>query len=426
MNKWLKLITVLLVLVLFWSFYFVVQIMYGTPKNNNLDYIPANSSLVISVNGNLAVKSILADFISAEDNKLLNKLDESKSEFNQSSGINLLSDILFVQFYKDNLKINALIVNLNDVKSFNTKFENNIIASHEGVGILILNEDRLNRKLLVQAAESILKSKNQLYASKLKQLRNEQSIVTLWTKNQDAKTWNCSNLMVQGEQLKLKGTSIWTKNDEQHFTRIKPNNESFHLSVNHMVNARMSDSIGSFLQIQHNQLTGFSGNYRSLKIEQENSFEIVPDGDFIFQFKNDVKVKDVLNSAREKDLITDLTETQFVFGEKEYYYSQIDAKTLYLGRTKPVNLQLEQCEINLSIHGSPSFLTKMEGSPLILRLMNIFPAYRVGNGLSNSIQNIDIELKTKNKNTVQVDGEINFHKGKYASIELLRNVLELR
>ena len=69
---------------------------------------------------------------------------------------------------------------------------------------------------------------------------------------------------------------------------------------------------------------------------------------------------------------------------------------------------------------------KIEGSSLMLRLMNIFPAYRMGKGLTKSIQSIDIDVLGTSTETVKIKGEIQFQKGKYASIELIRNLIELR
>ena len=50
----------------------------------------------------------------------------------------------------------------------------------------------------------------------------------------------------------------------------------------------------------------------------------------------------------------------------------------------------------------------------------------MGKGLSNTIKSIDLDIEASSSNVVKINGEIKFEKGKYASIELIRSLLELR
>ena len=76
--------------------------------------------------------------------------------------------------------------------------------------------------------------------------------------------------------------------------------------------------------------------------------------------------------------------------------------------------------------GKPSYLSNIEGNSFILRLISIFPAYRVGNNLSNIIQNIDFEVNPSLNNVVKINGKIEFKKKNYATIELIKNLLEFQ
>ena len=203
-------------------------------------------------------------------------------------------------------------------------------------------------------------------------------------------------------------------------------NTCFHASINGIIPGAIGDSIVKFLQIEDNNLLGVSANYRSLKIEQEKSFEIVPDGDFVFNFSKPIEINKLLKSAIENEIIVDLTSKQYNYGGKLFYYCQLTDKSFYIGRTPTSEIQLENTSAFLSIHGTPNYLSKIEGSSLMLRLMNIFPAYRMGKGLTKSIQSIDIDVLGTSTETVKIKGEIQFQKGKYASIELIRNLIELR
>ena len=425
-KKSLKLLAVLFVLAVFWLFYFVLKFTYGTPENNNLNYIPKNSTAVIAFNGDLALKSVLSDFLSSQDESLLKKMNESRSDLKKNSGIEILSDFVIVYFNKNGLDVTGLLVNLNSEKDFKANFKDQVIASNSSVGLLILNEIQDNKIKLRHIANSTLKNANTLYKNKLSPKRKNESLISFWTKTESSNKWSCSNLMINGSKIIIDGTMVNVKPRNTSLSQLKESNTCFHASINGIIPDALGDSIVKFLQIEDNNLLGVSANYRSLKIEQEKSFEIVPDGDFVFNFSKPIEINKLLKSAIENEIIVDLTSKQYNYGGKLFYYCQLTDKSFYIGRTPTSEIQLENNSAFLSIHGTPNYLSKIEGSSLMLRLMNIFPAYRMGKGLTKSIQSIDIDVLTASAATVKIKGEIQFQKGKYASIELIRNLLELR
>lgn len=426
MKKWLKFMAVLVVLAAFWLFYFVLQFIYGSPENNNLNYIPNNASVVIAFDGDLAFKSVLSDFLSAKDESLLGKMNDSREELKENSGIDVLSDFVLIRFSKDNFEVNGLLVNLNSEKDFKSNFKGRTIASNSSVGLIILNENQEDKTKLNQLANSVLKKKNAIYERKLGPKRKSESIISIWTKTASTKKWNYASLTIENSTINIDGSIVNGRINSSNLSQLKPNNTCFHASLNGVIPEALSDSIVKFLKIEDNQLLGFSANYRSLKIEQEKSFEIVPDGDFVFNFSKPIEIYSLLQSAIENEIIVDLTSKQYNYGGKLFYYYQLTDKSFYIGRTPTGEIQLENNSAILCFHGSPEYLSKIEGSSLMLRLMNIFPAYRMGKGLTKSIQSIDIDVLTASTETVKIKGEIQFEKGKYASIELIRSALELR
>ena len=200
---------------------------------------------------------------------------------------------------------------------------------------------------------------------------------------------------------------------------------SIHLSTC-QIPKQLSDTISSIIGINSNQIAGLSANYRSLKIDQEKTFQIVPDADFVLQFKNDIVVTDVLKQLELKKSISQITPTSFIFGSEKFNYSQVDLKTMYIGRTDFNKVSIKSASSIFSINGSASFLSKIEGDSFIIRLISIFPAFRAGNNLCNSIRNIDVTVKPISGNYYKINGSIEFSAEKYASIELIRNLLELR
>lgn len=424
-NKSLKIIGVLFLLAAFWLFYFVLQIAYGTPENANQNYIPKNAHLVVAFDGDLAIKSVFSDFISSQDQELLNKMSDSKEELKKATGINILSDFILFTANNNGTEITGLIFNLTSERDFKFYFSDQLISSNSTVGILLL-ADRGDKNQLRKFAASALKTKNTLYAEKLAPLSNDGSLISIWTKETANNKWNCSNVKMENNAITFEGTAAFNNSFSDNLTQLKSNNSSLHISSNNFLPKSFNDSLSVFLEIDNNPLIGVSVNYRSLKIEQENSFKIVPDADFVLQFLNTVDIKQLLDTAQKNNLITDVTNEEFIFGEHTFHYNQLNSTTLYIGRSTKQTIEIEKNNSVFSIHGAPKYLSKIEGSPLIIRLIEIFPAFRIAKGLSTSIKNIDVTTKVSSKNKVEIKGEIEFQKGKYASIELIKTLMDFR
>lgn len=427
LNNTLKIIGVLIVLAIFWLFYFTIQIAYGTPENGNHNYIPENSNLVIAFNGDLAVKSVLSDFFSSQDEALLEKLNSEKAELKESTGINFLSDIILFKVNQDNQELSGLLFNLTSEKDFKVNFEGSIIAFNENVGLLLfdLNITKSKEKLK-SIAKKIIANKTELYNNELFESRIATSHISLWTRNEVKKTdWKYAQLSINRNKININGELVLENIESNKTTQINDNFTSFNISTSQFPK-QFGDTILSFIGVKNNQIIGVSSNYRSTKIEQENSFELVPDADFIYQLKNDASIVEILSNLELKELISKITPTDFTFGGKRFNYKQIDSKTIYIGRTDFKNVAFKNSTSLISINGAPNYLTKIEGNSLIVRLISIFPAYRFGSSLSNSIKMIDLNVDSKSTDVFKIDGSIEFDKDKYANIELIRNLFELR
>lgn len=399
--------------------------VYGSPENENHNYIPENSQIIVAFNGDKAVKSILTDFLCSQDETLLEKLNTEKGEIKKSTGINFLSDIILFSITDKKEKITGLIFNLTSESDFKTNFAERVIASNKKVGILIFDSNIPEKNLKTIVSNLILKQTN-LYQNQLSVLRNYKAHVSIWSKSNATKTnLKYASLIINKNEIKVNGELFIDKIDLIETNKITNNSSSINVSTC-LFPKEFGDSILSFIGVSSNQIIGVSANYRSLKIEQENSLEIVPDADFIYQLKNDVSINDVLKKLEAKESISEITATNFVFGGKQFNYKQIDSKTVYIGRTDFNNISYENSGSIIAINGDPSYLTEIEGNSFILRLISIFPAYRAGSNLCNSVKNIDLKFDPTSNHSFKIHGLIEFEKGKYASIELIRNLMELR
>ena len=305
MKKSLKLISVLFVLAVFWVFYFVLQFTYRSPENTNKRFIPTNANFVMVIDGNLTLKSVLSDFISSRDEKLLGEMNDSRDYLKQTSGIDVLSD--FIVFTVDNrgTQISGVLFNLTRERDFKAYFSDRIIASNSSVGLLLFNESESeNTFKLKQFANSVLKEKNQLFSKKLDKLRDNESAISIWTRVKSYKKWNYANVEIKGSKIKVNGTAVLDNKFNCSLKKLSPNNLSIHLSSNSFITKAFSDSISNFLGIKRNEIVGASVNYRSMKIEQETSFKLVPDADFIFEFANKVDLTMLLSTIQQEEMIS--------------------------------------------------------------------------------------------------------------------------
>jgi len=423
----LKIVGVLIVLAIFWLFYFLLQLTYGSPNNENHNYIPENAHLVVAFNGDLALKSVLSDFISTQDEALLEKINSSKDEMKQSTGINFLSDIIYFNLNEKNEELTGLLFNLTSEKDFKSNFEGSVIASNNSVGIILFNSNiSKSKEKLKSIATKLMDKPTELYANHLSEKRIPNAYVSFWSKNINEKSdWKYAQLDVNKNEININGEIFIDGVESQKTNKIAANSSSLNVSSAQFPK-QFNDSILSWIGIDSNQIIGVSANYRSLKIEQENSFEIVPDADFIYQFHNEVDVLKILEKLETNAFISKITPNDFIYGGKRFEYKQIDAKTIYIGRTKFSEIAFQNSTSIFSMNGQPNYLSVIEGNSFILRVISIFPAYRAGKNLSNSIVNVDFKVVPISTNVFKINGKIEFGKGKYASIELIRNLLELR
>lgn len=423
LNNTLKVIGALLTLIIFWLFYISLETFYSTPSNENHNYIPSNSEVIVAFKGDVIIKSVLSDFIASQDETLLDKLNSSKDEIKESTGINFLSDVILFSTKENDEPISGLLFNLSNENNFKSNFEGEIIASNSSVGILLFNENnKESTKELKAFAEDLIIHPTTLYSENLAQKEKLDSYISIWSKI-NKNSWKYTSLNIHENEIMVEGKFVNENNNSDKLSQLNQNSNSFNFSTS-FIPEEVSDTTLSLLGIENNQIIGFSTNYRSIKIEQENSFELVPDADFIYQFKNEINASEVLKNLASKENISNLNSTSFMFGGQSFNYKQIDSKTVYIGRTAFGEISTKRGKSLLKIKGKPSYLNQIEGNSFILRLISIFPAYRVGNSLSNNIQDIDFEINPSSSNTVKINGKIEFKKESYATIELIKNLLE--
>lgn len=412
-------------MIIFWLFYISLQTFYSAPSNQNHSYIPTNSNMVIAFKGDVIIKSVISDFIASQDESLLDKLNSSKEEMKESNGINFLSDVVLFTVTQDSKRISGLLFNLSDEDNFKANFEGKIIASNGSVGVLLFNENgKESTDKLKSYAQKLIKHPTTLYSKELAQKEKTNNYISIWSKLK-TENWKYTSLKIVKNEIIAEGEFLGENNNSDKLFQLSQNSNSFNFSTS-FIPEMVSDTTLSFLGIENNQIISFSTNYRSIKIEQENSFELVPDADFIYQFKNEINAIEVLQKIASRKKISNLSASNFEFGGQSFNYKQVDSKTVYIGRTEYGKISTKNDNSFLKIKGKPSYLNQIEGNSFILRLISIFPAYRVGNSLSNSIQNIDFEINPISKKVLKIKGKIEFKKDSYATIELIKNLLEFR
>ena len=87
------------VLGVIWTIYFFTASVYNNLDNNNLNYIPSNSDVIIQIDATQLIKESIEGLLVTEDNEIVQLLKDLQGEGTDSegkqTGIALNTDVLF-------------------------------------------------------------------------------------------------------------------------------------------------------------------------------------------------------------------------------------------------------------------------------------------------------------------------------------------
>ncbi len=424
-----------MVLAFLWLVLFSIQFIYDEPENDNRKFIPASAHVVICIDGNLAIKTILDDLVSFDNQELIDELNTTEFDTKREElGINFNSEIYLFSLEHDGSNFQGALFNLNDTDDFESTFKktesNSVhIASNSSVGLILINNDesqnQTSNKKLTALASTIMNDKANMYDSYFAENRSS-SVINLWSreKNKEAFNWASLELSMHESVISMSGDFVSDEiSTDGQLPKLAINPSMFHASMD-FLSKTINDSIIDQFTEQIPDLLGMSMNYSSVKIVQEPYFTLVPNADFIYHFTDTVHGESLLRQFNEDSTITDLTSSTFDFHGTTFHYAQLTSRSIFLGRTGFDSSLITSAPYAFVLKGKPDVFTQIEGNSFLMRLLDIFPMYRAGKGMAHAIEDIDVKVSQKSKVNFKLEGKIEFKKDRIASIELLLFLLE--
>jgi len=440
MSRFKQVVASAFLLGVLWIFLLLSRVLFIESDNTNNLYIPEEAEAVIILNGNHLLEHTFEDVIlKTRDNQIikliaarLKKTKEQTEGFN--IGIDLNSDIILFTLERDNGSFIGVLFNLNDEEAFKTNIPKIIDSAMQGfaatnnVGLILQQSDStLSKKALNQLSEAILLKSKKLPVEQLRKQQEEVTIASLTiTKNADLAPFKMGvdlTLELHDGNIKLEGDVSWDKNaiNSKGFEVLKP--EGFHFSSS-LIPEELNDSLQSYFGSTLPKLTAISFNLMGSELVEQPSVVLVPSMDMILHFEEPTPAF-LLTSKLSDNSRADGGQPRdvFMFGGKQFYFKNLSPNVVYIGHSPYKTSKTLDENYLLLAKGDLSVFTKVEGTGMIRRFLEILSIYSAGRDFTERTKNFDLTiLKTANGKGI-ISGEIQFKDGRYATNEVIKLLL---
>ena len=422
-----------------WIFLLVSRVLFMESDNANNAYIPKEAEAVVILNGNHLLEHTFEDVIlKTRDNQIikliaarLKKTKETTEDF--SIGIDLNSDIILFTLERENGSFFGALFNLNDEEAFKTNIPKLIDPALQGsaainsVGLILQQSDSiLSRQALNQLTNEILTKSKKLPVEQLRK-QEEVTIANLTiTKNADLAPFRMGielDLELYDQNIKLDGDVSWDKNaiNSKGFEVLKP--EGFHFSSS-LIPEELNDSLQSYFGDSLPKLTAISFNLMGSELIEQPNFILVPMIDVLLHFEEPTSASMLTSKLSDNgNLNEDQPRDVFMFGGKQFYSKNISPNVIYLGLTPyKTSKALDEKHLLLA-KGDLSVFTKVKGTGMIRRFLEILSIYSAGRDFTESTKNFDLTILKSADGKGTISGEIQFKDGHYATNEVIKLLL---
>lgn len=425
----LNLIIVGLVLVTIGLFFRLTSLILIENKNENLQHIPENASIVIQLNAkklaNQAFKNALKKL---NDTELIQLIEtavfKEKVAEDKPIGIVPLSNQLLFQVPFQNKEIMGVLINLEDQEAFDTFLSAKHIpgASNENVGVFFLNKSNNSFDALNALGKKIIATKTSI------QLDENQAFFIQSKKMQIGSLQLNGNagLDIQENKIAFKGTYAIKGNKRFDFSAIRTLKAAgFHISTA-IIPTAANDSLKSFLHktfgFKLPAISAISMNYFGSTIVSKNDKTwVIPTIDLIIHCKKSVDIQQLMSNQVVLEKIGyKLGEHRLIFDDKVIYFKQLSPTSFYMGRSAEPLLNKQKTTNILSINGQLKPLFKIEGGGILYSLMELIPLYKASKQFVEKNKAIRLELKQISTNQYQLNGALVFKQNYLATNELIR------
>jgi hypothetical protein len=428
----LNLIIAGLVLVTIGLFFRLTSLILIEDKNENLNHIPVNASIVIQLNAKkLANQAFINTLKKLDDTELIQLIEtavfKEKVADDKPIGIVPLSNQVLFQIPFQKKEIMGVLLNIEDEAAFLSFLKTKQIpgACKTNVGVIFLSKSQQHFSKLKQLAQTIVTTKTNVPLAKNEAISIRSKKMQIGTMQLNGS----ADLNVTKNNLLFKGA--YRLNSKHHFDFSSIRNlkaKGFHVSTS-IIPTAANDSLKSFLfktfGFKLPAISAISLNYfGSSIISKEDKTWVIPTIDLIIQCEKNVDIQQLMSNKVVLEKIgCTLGDHRVIFDKKVVYFKQLSPTSFYIGRSLSPQLNRTKTTNILSINGQLKPLFNIEGGGILYSLMELIPLYKASKQFVEKNKAIRIELKQVSSNYYKLKGQLEFHQNYLATNELIRFVL---
>lgn len=420
-QKIYTLITTIFLLIIVWSTYFLLSIFSTTNHTYHSPFqLPTNTEVVIGINGQSEFKKIIHSIaIEGKGDALMKKAIEFINEQPQQEAVREYGVNWFhpTQYFKATYKgkqIQGLIVQLIDQKKWEKNytylFGKNCVEKSINDYTMIVQSDELTKNELKNFIDQTLQNQSDKNTS-------SNHFVSFNSTNKIGKIE--SNIDFNENKLMVK--SLLTLNSTPHFNSLTHilTPADFHVTSD-IIMPEVNDLLATKLQLEvlkSNPLTAISMNYRGIYIDEA----ILPDADAILSFEKPITINEIAQSiphtTQEKD------SSILKIGKYTYFMEQLDEKTIYIGRSKSIQLKKNTQPIGLFVQGEFTSLN-IHSNAYIKAFLRMNPSFSILSDLAKNDCFIRINTNLLSDKIIQQDATFIFKANEKADLKVLEILLK--
>lgn len=435
-----KIIGVILLLIISWCIFIASNLLNHFSDNNNLNYVPNNSSVYIKVDLKNIISTSFHQVLSDSKNdeifkNIKYKLSTLKDENKGALGIDFLSDVLiFLTPYKKG-KIIGISFNLFDSNLFEKNIKNYIGKNQfsnikDDVGFIysFIPKDEEISYPITEIQKGFLSN---IQYKKMPNINSGPAeIASLLIKKSfydPNSTFSNSSIKIELNKKTCiaKGKFNLKNKYLTSYKSLKNDNSGLFLSTN-LINSKVADSVKNLLSKYGFNLPSIKCltlNYKGLNIENiDGEMGILPHLDLVISFNERVNIdEEMIHFFNELNSVYSYEGKCLSCGKTKYYINQIDPFTVSFSENN--NLLITNENSPFTLKGDLNTLHKIQGGEIFLSLLEMIPEYKMSKNFISTTEKIDISMKSDSKGKVIFKGEMLFKTGHYPTSELINIVV---
>jgi hypothetical protein len=437
-----------------WGAYFLGSLVLTSPKEDNLNFIPKNTTATAIVDARKLVgETSFSLLFENENSELLTRIRSGSEDFKNkktilSLGVNSLSKVVLfttASTGRDSAYL-GLIFNITQTSLWDRNLSEVLTNKQVGyrvgnVGIILTCN--LGSRLSSKGKQlDILPNKTKMlsyvkfiFSTSANTISNrrkfkKKTIVKITHNFANGPITSASyDLDLNRNTIELVGNIILSNTYQEDNTMAHYSLGKRGIQIGTSLTTKsINDTLQSYLtHIGFNVpfINSFSMNYVGLSLEKNTSRMIgIPRMDLLLEFKDTCSIQDLAMNIKLQDgLKVKISNNQIDFGKLKYHLKQIDVRTIYIGEDPNPKIITNKKDVLLHIQGDLKMLTKVQGKGLIIALIENFPQFKAGKTLFESTETIDMHITRVTKEEALLKCSILFSKNKNILIESINFLL---